>query len=62
MALEIPKRFSNQAALEAFAAQLDDDQFVELYHALRSRKWTDAEITDRVQPLRPKLDLLNLKK
>lgn len=56
--LNIPKRFANQAALETFQAPLTDDEFMVLYYVLRERKWTNQEIKDRVQPLRPHLDLL----
>lgn len=53
----IPARFANQKALDAFAANLSDEEFLALCQVLRSRKWTTQEFTDRIQPMRPDLDL-----
>ena len=50
---EVPARFANQRELEQFARGLTRDQFIELVATLKSRGWTQAEIRDRVQPLRP---------
>jgi len=58
MAIEnIPPRFANQKAIEAFTANLNNEDFMEFCSILKGRKWTSQEFTDRIKPLRPDLDL-----
>jgi hypothetical protein len=49
----VPQRFSSQAALEEFAATLNEDEFTQLLVVLKSRGWTENEIRERVLKLRP---------
>jgi len=53
----IPNRFPNQKAVEAFSSTLNDSEFIEFCNILKSRKWTKEEFVTRIQPLRPDLDL-----
>lgn len=53
----IPARFANQKAIEAYQANLTNEEFMEFCSILKGRKWTPQEFTDRIQPLRPDLDL-----
>lgn len=53
--LILPARFPSQKAIEVFVADLSDDQFISFCKVLRSRKWTDAEMEDRIYGLRPGL-------
>ena len=53
----IPARFSNQKAIEVFSKDLSDENFLALCDVLKGRKWTTQEFKDRIQPMRPNLDL-----
>lgn len=52
----VPARFSNQKAVEAFQAPLSDEEFGAFCAILRGRKWTDQEMADRIYGLRPHID------
>lgn len=53
--MDTPKRFHTQAMLESYAADLSDEEFLALVDVLRDRRWTDAELAERVWPMRPEL-------
>lgn len=55
--MEIPARFPNQKAIDVFSKDLSDDDFLVLCDTLKGRKWTPQEFRDRIQPMRPNLDL-----
>lgn len=50
---QVPKRFGSQASLATYAESLNDEQFGVLVGVLRDRRWTQAEIDERVAPMRP---------
>lgn len=54
--LILPRRFASQTAVAAYVAELDDEQFTSFCKVLRDRRWTDAEMEERIYPLRPDLD------
>lgn len=56
---EVPARFGSQEALEEYAGALNNDQFKVFADLLRSRKWTKKELEERVQPIKPKVDILS---
>lgn len=51
--ITVPRRFADQKALEAYSANLDDQEFGVLCAVLKDRRWTNEEFASRIVPLRP---------